>query len=125
MFSIEAQIRAASPVRLAVVADNDAEQRAAVTRQLENLGFTVAQASDSYEALTIIGEREPGVALLRRHTASDDGDRAAALARMLYPRTRIIMTSSLADARSGDDSFTVLTLPADARGLDRCLDEAA
>ncbi|WP_448192193.1 response regulator [Azospirillum sp. sgz301742] len=125
MFSIESQIRMAVPARLAVVADDDLEQRAAVTRQLEDLGFTVAQAKDGYEALSIIGEREPNLALLRRHAASDDGDRTAALARMLYPRTRIIMTSSAADALSGDDAFAVLTLPADARGLDRCLDEAA
>ena len=126
MFSIEAQIRMASPARLAVVADTDAEQRAAVTRQLEDLGFTVAQAADGYEALSIIGERAPGVALLRRHADSDDGDRAAALARMLYPRTRIIMTAGAADAAlPGDEPFAVLTLPADARGLDRCLLEAA
>ena len=125
MFSIEAQIRMAAPARLVVVADDDLEQRAAVTRQLEDLGFTVAHAKDGYEALSIIGEREPGLALLRRRAVSDDGDRTAALARMLYPRTRIIMTSSTADAMPGDDAFTVLTLPADACGLDRCLDEAA
>lgn len=125
MFSIEAQIRMAVPVRLAVVADDDVEQRAAVTRQLEDLGFTVAQANDGYEALSIIGAREPGIVLLRRRAASDDGDRTAALARMLYPRTRIIMTSSTADAAPGDDAFTVLILPADAGGLDRCLDAAA
>ena len=126
MFSIEARIGMASPARLAVVADTDAEQRAAVTRQLEDLGFTVAQAADGYEALSIIGERGPGLALLRRHADSDDGDRAAALARMLYPRTRIIMTTGAADAAlPGDDAFTVLNLPADARGLDRCLLEAA
>ncbi|WP_431861805.1 response regulator [Azospirillum sp.] len=125
MFSIDVQVGKSSPARLAVVADTDLEQRTAVSRQLEALGFTVAQASDGYEALSIIGEREPGIALLRSHAESDDGERIAALARMLYPRTRIIMTTGPADARTGDDAFTVLTLPADARGLDRCLLEAA
>ena len=125
MVSIEAQIRRTVPARLAVVADDDLEQRAAVTRQLEDLGFTVAHAKDGYEALSIIGEREPNLALLRRRAESDDGDRAAALARMLYPRTRIIMTASSADAMVEDDAFTVLTLPADAHGLDRCLEAAA
>lgn len=126
MLSIEAQIRTASPARLAVVADDDVEQRAAITRQLEARGFTVAQAVDGYEALSIIGAREPGIALLRRHAGSDDGERAAALVRMLYPRTRIIMTAGVADAApSGGDAFTVLTLPTDACGLDRCLLEAA
>ena len=126
MLSIEAQIRMAAPARLAVVADDDLEQRAAVTLQLEALGFTVAQADDGYEALSIIGQRDPRVVLLRRRADSDDGERAAALARMLYPHTRVIMTAGPADAaQPGDDAFTVLTLPADARGLDRCLLEAA
>lgn len=124
MFSIEAQVRMAFPARLAVVADDDPVQRAAVSRQLEAKGFTVAQADSSYAALTIIGEREPGIALLRRHADSDEGERAAALARMLYPRTRIIMTSSRAEALPGDEAFEVLTLPADAGGLDRCLEAA-
>lgn len=125
MFSIDAQIGRTSPARFAVVADDDPEQRTAVTRQLEALGFTVAQAGDGYEALSIIGAREPGIALLRRHAASDDGERAAALARMLYPHTRIIMTAGPADAAPDDESFTVLALPADAGGLGRCLREAA
>ena len=123
MFSIEARIRTPQPGgRRAVVADDDREQRATLARHLEARGFTVAEADDGYEALTIIGAEAPSVALLRRRMASYDGDRAAALARLLYPQTRIILTTSHPDLIAGDTPFPILLRPVDVTQLDRCLD---
>ncbi|HYG91720.1 MAG TPA: response regulator [Azospirillum sp.] len=126
MFSIEAKIR--SPGlggRLAVVADDDLEQRAALVQHLSGRGYTVAEANDGYEALSIIGSQAPLLALLRRRLVADDADRAAALARMLYPQTRIIITANHPELVPGEAPFTVLTRPVDLHLLDRCLEETA
>lgn len=123
MFSIEARIR--SPGfggRRAVIADDDPEQRAALVRHLTGRGFAVSEAADGFDALSIIGEEAPSVALLRRRLVEDDSDRAAALAAMLYPRTRIILTANHPDLLPEDSPFTVLTRPVDLDLLDRCLD---
>lgn len=124
MFSIDARIRApGTGGRLAVVADDDLEQRAALVRHLADRGYTVAEANDGYEALSIIGREAPLLALLRRRLVEDDADRAAALARMLYPQTRVIITANHPELVPDEAPFTVLTRPVDLRLLDRCLDE--
>ncbi len=126
MFSIEADIRMPPPGgRRAVVADDDPDQRAALARHLEGRGYTVSEAADGFEALSLIGTESPCVALLRRPPAEEDGDgngdRAAALACLLYPRTRIILTANAPDPAAEDSPFTVLPRPVDLDLLDRCL----
>jgi len=124
MFSIVAQIR--SPVSggwRAVVADDDPDQRAALVRHLAQRGFAVSEAMNGFEALSIIGKEAPSVALLRRRLVEDETDRAVALASMLYPRTRIILTANHPDLLPEHSPFTVLTRPVDLNQLDRCLEE--
>ncbi|MCW2238305.1 response regulator [Azospirillum canadense] len=126
MFSIEADIWMPPPGgRRAVVADDDPDQRAALARHLAGRGYTVSEAVDGFEALSLIGTESPCVALLRRLPAEDDsdGDRAAALACLLYPRTRIILTANAPDPAAEDSPFTVLPRPVDLDQLDRCLAE--
>ncbi|MBP2294031.1 response regulator [Azospirillum rugosum] len=128
MFSIEADIRAPAPGgRRAVVADDDPDQRAALARHLAGRGYTVSEAADGFAALSLIGAESPCLALLRRPAAEDDGDRggdrAAALACLLYPRTRIILTANAPDPAVGDSPFLVLPRPVDLDLLDRCLDQ--
>lgn len=126
MFSIEADIRAPAPGgRRAVVADDDPDQRAALARHLEGRGYTVSEAADGFAALSLIGAESPCLALLRRPPAEDDGDRAAALACLLYPRTRIILTANAPDPAAGDSPFLVLPRPVDLELLDRCLADVA
>lgn len=123
MFSIEARITSPkSGGRRAVIADDDLDQRAALARHLAERGFAVSEVLDGFEALSIIGEEAPSVALLRRRLVEDDSERAAALASMLYPRTRIILTANHVDLVPEDSPFTVLPRPVDLALLDRCLD---
>lgn len=122
MFSIDADIR--SPGyggRRAVVSDDDAGQREALTRHLVHRGFHVSQATGGLDALSIIGAEAPSVALLRSDHGDGDGERAAALAAMLYPQTRIIFTASV--GLPDDGSFPVLRRPVNMDQLDRCLDD--
>lgn len=130
MFSIDADIRPPGfGGRRAVIADDDLDQRAALARHLAERGFTVSEAADGFEALSIIGAESPSVALLRRRLVEDDGgcdgDRAAALACMLYPRTRIILTANDPGLVPENSPFTVLPRPVDLALLDRCLDGLA
>ncbi|KAA0686725.1 response regulator [Azospirillum brasilense] len=122
-FSIDANIRLPGQGdRHAVVADDDHAQRNALARHLAERGFTVSTVSGGFEALSLIGAEGPAVALLRRRMPEDEGDRAAALACMLYPHTRIILTAGAPDTQPGNSPVTVLTRPVDLALLDRCLD---
>ncbi|CAO3441822.1 hypothetical protein [Azospirillum argentinense] len=126
-FSIDADIRLPGQGgRSAVVADDDPGQRDALARHLAERGFTVSTVSGGFEALSLIGAEGPAVALLRRHRLEDEGDRAAALACMLYPHTRIILTAGAPDAQldaePGNSPVTVLARPVDLALLDCCLD---
>ncbi|MDQ2105912.1 response regulator [Azospirillum isscasi] len=122
-FSIDADIRPPGQGdRRAVVADDDPGQRDELARHLTARGFTVTKLSSGFEALTVIGAEGPAVALLRRHRPEDEADRAAALACMLYPRTRIILTAAAPDAQPDNSPVTVLTRPVDLDLLDRCLE---
>ena len=132
MFSIDADIRRPEPGgRRAVVADDDPDQRAALAHHLTGRGYTVSEVADGFEALSVMGAEAPCLALLRRPPAGDDGDgdRAAALACLLYPRTRIILTASAPQPTAGsaaaDSPFIVLPRPVDLELLDRCLDGIA
>ncbi|NYZ12937.1 response regulator [Azospirillum sp. RWY-5-1] len=124
MFDIEAQVRVPDGgPRRAVVADGDHGQRARIAGHLAACGFLVSEATDGYEALSMIGSEAPLVALIPRGDADDDGVRAAALANMLYPHTRIILTVSAPDGVDDDGPFLVLKRPVDLSMLDRCLSE--
>ncbi|WP_042442358.1 hypothetical protein [Azospirillum sp. B510] len=121
-FSIDADIRMPGyGGRRAVVADADRNQREALAGHLAGRGFQVSQTADPLEALTLIGAEAPVVALLPLDHEGDAGDRAAALAAMLYPQTRILMTGP----RMPHLPFPVLPRPVDLGALDRWLDEAA
>ena len=120
-FSIDADIRMPGyGGRRAVIADADRIQREMLAGHLSGRGFQVSQTDDALEALTIIGAEAPLVALLPLGHEGDDGDRAAALAAMLYPQTRILMTG----LRMPNLPFPVLPRPVDLTALDRWLDEA-
>ncbi|MBP2228355.1 CheY-like chemotaxis protein [Azospirillum agricola] len=129
MFSIDADIRPPGHGgRRAVVSDRDAGQREALSRHLAGRGFRVSQADNGLDALSIIGEEAPSVALLHDDQGGD-GERALALAAMLYPQTRIIVTrivvagaAGMDDAPDGEEPFPVLRRPVDLDQLDRCLD---
>lgn len=126
VFSIDADIHAPDTGgRRALVADDDDAQREALTRHLTQRGFRVSQARDGMAALTIIGAEAPRIALLQRDPNGDAGERAAALAAMLYPHTRIIVTTSADppdDDGMEDGPFPVLRRPVNLDQLDRCLD---
>lgn len=126
VFSIDADIQ--SPGyggRRAVVSDEDADQREALSRHLTERGFHVSLAMGGLDALSIIGAEAPSVVLLHSERDGDDGERTAALAAMLYPQTRIIITASVdapEDGRSPDELFPILRRPVNLDQLDRCLD---
>lgn len=123
MFSIDADIHAPDTGgRRALVADDDPAQREALTRHLTQRGYRVSQARDGMDALTIIGAEAPQIALLQRAPNDDSGGRAAALATMLYPHTRIIVTANADDDAPGNEAFPVLRRPVNLDQLDRCLD---
>lgn len=119
MFSIDVRIGLPwETLPRAVVADGDADQRRRLAHCLGERGFTVVQAPDGVTALAMMGERETVLALLRRR---DDGERAAALATMLYPRTRVLLTSRTPQPDGAEGAFPVLALPPDPDQLDRWL----
>lgn len=126
MFSIDADIHAPDTGgRRALVADDDPAQRDALTRHLTQRGYRVSQARDGMDALSIIGAEAPQIALLQRAPNDDSGGRAAALATMLYPHTRIIVTANVDapnDEALEDGPFPVLRRPINLDQLDRCLD---
>ncbi|RJF83181.1 response regulator [Azospirillum cavernae] len=129
MFSIDADIHAPDTGgRRALVADDDPAQRDALTRHLTQRGYRVSQARDGMDALTIIGTEAPRFALLQRAPNDDSGERAAALAAMLYPHTQIIVTANADAPNDGaleDGPFPVLRRPINLDQLDRCLDALA
>lgn len=126
MFDIEAQVRLPDGgPRRAVIADDDLDHRRRLARHLAVRGFIVSEATDGYEALSMIGSEAPQVALIPRGDADDDGGRAAALANMLYPQTRIILTVATSDGLDPDSPFLILRRPVDLALLDRCLGEIA
>ncbi|WP_372397613.1 response regulator [Azospirillum sp. HJ39] len=121
-FSIDADIRTPGyGGRRAVVADADRVQREALAGHLSGRGFQVSQTANALEALAIIGAEAPVVALLPFDREGDEGDRAAALAAMLYPQTRILMTGR----HMPNGPFPILPCPVDLTALDRWLDEVA
>ena len=121
-FSIEADIRMPGyGGRRAVVADTDRIQREALGGPLSGRGFQVSQRAEAREAQTPKGGGAPVVALLPLDHEGDEGDRAAALAAMLYPQTRILMTGP----HMPNLPFPILPRPVDLTALDRWLDEAA
>jgi CheY-like chemotaxis protein len=127
MFDIGVTIRlpeGAAP--RAVVADDDCRLRAEWVSLLEARGYEVVEAADGYEALAQIGRLNAALAILRLRMDAYDGERAAMVAHILYPRTRIILTSGVtelsAEASSiGSDAFPVLHRPINPTLLDRCL----
>ncbi|CAO3416002.1 response regulator [Azospirillum doebereinerae] len=122
MFSIDAKIESPGHGgRRALVSDADADHREALSRHLAGRGFHVSHADGALDALAIMGTEAPNVALLHSEETGDDGDRAVALAAMLYPQTRIIVMAATGTA--GDGAFPVLRRPVDLALLDRCLDE--
>lgn len=127
MFDIEAQVRLPDGgPRRAVIADDDLDHRTRLARHLAVRGFAVSEAKDGYEALSMIGSEAPQVALIPCGIAGDDGGgRAAALANMLYPHTRIILTVATPDGLDPDSPFLILRRPVDLALLDRCLTEIA
>jgi DNA-binding response OmpR family regulator len=129
VFSIDADIHAPDTGgRRALVADDDPTQREALIHHLTQRGYRVSQARDGMDALAIIGAEAPRIALLQRGPNDDAGERAAALAAMLYPHTRIIVTTNADapdDGALGDGPFPVLRRPVNLDQLDRCLDALA
>lgn len=127
MFDIEAQVRLPDGgQRRAVVADDDLDHRTRLARHLAVRGFVVTEAKDGYEALSMIGSEAPQVALIPCGDADDDGGgRAAALANMLYPQTRIILTVASPEGLDPESPFLILRRPVDLALLDRCLSEIA
>ncbi len=129
VFSIDADIQTPEPGgRRALVADDDPQQRATLIQHLTARGFRVSTASDGMNALTLIGSEAPSVALLQRHGADGSGERTAALAAMLYPHTRILVTAS-PDGVGGEtvgaaegEPFPVLRRPVNLDQLDRWLE---
>ncbi|WP_245593595.1 response regulator [Azospirillum halopraeferens] len=125
MFSIDLPSGVSMAGRpLAVVADDDPDQRSALARHLTGCGYAVHEASDGPAALALIGELLPELALLRRTLDGCDGERIAALVPIVAPHTRVILTSSRPDLVTGD-AFPVLRRPVDPGQLDRCLAAAA
>lgn len=107
------------PPRHAVVADADPAQRMALAGLLRRRGFTVAVAADAMTALTLMGEQDTALALMAR----DGAEQAAALAVVLYPRTRILLTVPVAAALPGGDApFPLLPLDPDPDALADRLD---
>lgn len=127
MFSIDVPIAPRGfGGRRAVVADQDAEQRATLSRHLNDRGFQVSEAASPLDVLSIIGSQAPSVAFLSRGTANleqEECERTVALASMLYPRTRIVLTADSPLLLQEDGCFTVLTRPVRLDQLDRCLEE--
>ncbi len=131
MFDIAAIIRLPDGrCRQAVVADGDRGDRTELVDLLRRRGFDVIEVADGLEALDRIGNLAPQVALMRRDMPACDGERAALLARLLYPATRIILTTSrppaYTPAYTPDDDpgagiFPVLRHPFDPDQLDHCL----
>lgn len=124
MFDIEARIAVPeSGGHNAVVADVDPAARAVLVDHLQLRGFAVWEADSGIAALALIGHHAPAIALLGQRMS--DGERAVALSAMLYPFTRVIITTTdrpLALLCLEDDSpFIRLGYPVDLAALDRCL----
>lgn len=124
IFSIETAIQApAIGGTEAILVEDDEATRHALSRHLNERGFSVRVASDGFAALADIADRIPVVTIIRHGLGGPDTfDRMLALAVMLYPRSRIILTSSRADQIS-DCPYPVLSLPLDTNRFDRMLEE--
>ncbi len=124
MFSIDADIQPPGyGGRRALVSDQDDAQREALIHHLINRGFRVTQATGGLDALAVIGAEAPSVALLHSEGEGDEGERTVALAAMLYPQTRIIVTVGADGGGDGSGAFPILRRPVNLDQLDRCLDD--
>lgn len=109
--------------RRALVADNDPGRRAYLVSALERRGFAVLATDQISEVLPMIRQHSPDVALIRHEEPDDEAERAAGLACMAHPMTRIILTADRG-AMTGDmddGAVPVLLAPIDPQALDRCL----
>ena len=127
MFDIEMAIQLPTGfLPRAVVADDDSRFRLELTWMLKARGYEVTEAADGYEALTQIGRLQAALAVMRLRMDVYDGERAAMVAHILYPRMRIILTSGLTEQSAEAcsvtcDAFPLLHRPIDPALLDRCL----
>src|SRR3954451_21113683 len=127
MFDIGTMIHLPTGIlRRAVVADDDSRFRMELAGMLKARGYEVAEAADGYEALTQIGRLHAALAVMRLRMDVYDGERAAMVAHILYPRMRIILTSGLTEQSAEScsitcDAFPLLHRPIDPALLDRCL----
>eukprot|EP01012_Entosiphon_sulcatum_P018645 TRINITY_DN23404_c0_g1_i1.p2 TRINITY_DN23404_c0_g1~~TRINITY_DN23404_c0_g1_i1.p2 ORF type:complete len:132 (+),score=14.38 TRINITY_DN23404_c0_g1_i1:237-632(+) len=127
MFSIDADIRTPGPGgRHAVIADRDAQMRALLSHHLQCRGFRVSEAHTGLDALTLIGNQAPSLAILSCDTPDGQEDeecqRTVALVSMLYPRTRLILAADHPLSMPEDSPFLILSRPVNLDQIDRCLD---
>jgi DNA-binding NarL/FixJ family response regulator len=86
-----------------LIADDEVLLRAGIARLLQDAGMeVVAETGDAEEALALVAEHAPDVAILDVQmppTHSDDGLRAAIEIRTAHPATRVLVLSQFLEER--------------------------
>jgi signal transduction histidine kinase len=100
---------------LVLLVDDNAEVRAVLRRQLDEIGHEVIEAPNGEEALAII-DRVPELAVLVSDVimpGAMDGRRLAALARQRRPELRVVLVTGYAEGldEAADRPFTLLRKP--------------
>jgi signal transduction histidine kinase/CheY-like chemotaxis protein len=100
---------------LVLLVDDNAEVRAVLRRQLDEIGHEVIEAPNGEEALAII-DRVPELAVLVSDIimpGAMDGRRLAALARQRRPELRVVLVTGYAEGldEAADRPFTLLHKP--------------
>jgi DNA-binding NarL/FixJ family response regulator len=101
-----------------LLADDHALMRAGLRSLLEEMAGVevVAEAADGHEALRLIGELKPDVALFDISMPGLNGLEAAARAAREHPRTRVIILSMHVLSMHVDDEYVRRALAAGAAG---------
>ena len=105
----------------AILVEGDEGTRRPLTARLLSHGFAVRSVGSGLAALTEMADRLPALTIIRHGTGgAEEFDRVLALAVMLYPRSRIILSTTQPDEIT-DCPYPLLKLPTDAAAFDQLL----
>jgi CheY-like chemotaxis protein len=97
-----------------ILAEDDADQRAALKLALESAGYTLREAANGREALRLARERPCRVLITDIFMPDTDGLELIATVRQEFPATRIIVLSGGGRRATGDYLASAGLLGADA-----------
>lgn len=118
-----------SPNRCVLVVEDEPRLRAMLLRAIPDMGFEATGAATGEEALRIIGDRTPAIAILDLNLPGIDGMALFEKLRELIPHLQVIIMTGYGDLESAQQAIRLgvadfLTKPCSLSDLEHALDRA-